>query len=678
MDKFSSRRSARLPLVGVLFLTLSACGGGGGGGGGSGGGSGNSGSLTLSRTTLDFTTNNPAQTPPSQIVGATINTTASGTVFLRVVTQGPAVANVTNIAVTSDTSGQATIVPASASTLGPGQHSATITVTACTTDISCTSGLIGSPQTIQVNYVVSGATSATAALSYRAPLNSVAADYTRSFSITTHPTYTITTTQPWLTVTPASGTSGTVTLTANLTAATVDALPSGDHTAEITVTTPGNTLRIPVTVTNAKPQLDQVTPYVALPNVSDTVVMRGQFLDQLSASSIDFLPTAGGAAISPTSVQIISATELRVTHPALASGAYPVRMRNAQGVVIDRSSARLFVADTPAYTSQTIPYPDANRRRVNGLVYDAERRMLVLSTNLIVNNAIDFANNELLRYSYTTAWGGAAPGGLRPQIDQLVLSADGRVLVDSVIPNSSSDIGRIEQLTLNGTPTGAQASARSGGFTFSSLAATSTGAILAMEGSNLNSGQGFRLFLYQPGSNALQELAITPFSDLSQSATVATSGDGLRGVVFGNSNNQSSVYDFNSATGALTRSTLSSAARSISLDRAGNRVAASSAGETVRIYDRSWTLLGTLPASTRAFVLSPRGDRAIAFDVDGKVRVFDITANVAGGAYAAIGNAITPAGDPGTIAEPIRLALTPDARTLFVAGDTRIAVVPLP
>ncbi len=671
-----ARLAARVTMAVVFSVALAACGGGGGG---SGGGSGNTGSLTLSRSTIDFVTNDPTQTPPAQVVSATISPAVQGNLFLRIVIQGPAASGVTNVVVTSETTGQATIVPASASSLGPGRHTATITVTACTSDINCASGVIGTPQTIQVTYVVNGATSSAADVSFRVPLNAVAADYTRTLSITAHPTYTIATNQPWLSVTPNSGNSGVANLTLNLTPATVDALPSGDNAAEVVVTTPGNTLRIPVTVTNAKPRLDHVAPYVARANVADTVVLRGLFLDQLTTSSIDFLPEAGGSALAPSSVQVVSASELRVAHPALSAGAYLVRMRTAQGTVIDRSTARLVVANDIPFAATVLPYPDANRRRVNGLVYDAERQALVLSTNLIVNNTISFANDELLRYTYNTSWSGAAPGGLRPQLSQLALSTDGRNLVTSTVAGSSTEAGRLELLSPLGAGLGIQVAARGNGLTFSSLAATSTGEVLAMEGSNFNTGVGFRITLYQPRNNTLRELSIAPVSDLSQGATVATSGDGLRGVLFGNLNNQSSVYEFNSSTGVLSRSSFTSSARSISLDRTGNRVAAANASEAVRVYDRNWNLLGTLPASTVAFVLTPSGNRAITFDSNRQVRQFDLTAAPVGGAFPEIGTGITPAADPVTVAaEPVRLALTPDGRTLFVAADTRVVVVPLP
>jgi hypothetical protein len=383
--------------------------------------------------------------------------------------------------------------------------------------------------------------------------------------------------------------------------------------------------------------------------------------------------------VTPTSVTAVSATELRVVHPVLAAGAYPVRMRNAQGAIIDRSSARLFVTSSPTYVAETLAYPGTDRRRINSLVYDAERRMLLVSAALIRNNVISPANNELLRYTYTTSWSAAAPGGLRPELDVISLSTDGSRLLLGSAPFSSTATGRIDLFSADMTTGFGSVNTRSGGLLFSSMAATSTGEQLLIEGSNFNTGPGFRAYRYQTRTNTLVELPFAQLNDLSQGAVVATSGNGLRGLIYGNINNTASIYEYDSSTGNITRASLAGSARQVSLDRTGDRVASGNFGsELVRIYSRNWTLLGTLPTTTIGFLISPNGQRAYTFDVDRKVHVFDLTANAAGGAYPELGTGLTPAGDPGTTAEFVRLALTPDARTLFLAGDTRIAVVPLP
>jgi hypothetical protein len=98
-------RALGVSAVLIGTLVLAGCGGGGG--------DGPQGTLTLSPTTLTFTTNDLAQAPASQFVNATINTNSSGTIYLRIVSTGPAVANINNMLNTGPTTGQGTGVPPS-------------------------------------------------------------------------------------------------------------------------------------------------------------------------------------------------------------------------------------------------------------------------------------------------------------------------------------------------------------------------------------------------------------------------------------------------------------------------------------------------------------------------------------------------------------------------------------
>lgn len=129
----------------ILLFTLSACGGGGGDSGPS---------LSLSTYALTFTASHSDSVPPaSQTVTATLNGDVSGVLFVRIVITGMAVTIPPDISFSGRT-GVATIQPASPDSLAIGTHTSTITVTACTSDIMCTSGVIGTPQTIIVTYTV--------------------------------------------------------------------------------------------------------------------------------------------------------------------------------------------------------------------------------------------------------------------------------------------------------------------------------------------------------------------------------------------------------------------------------------------------------------------------------------------------------------------------------------------
>lgn len=131
----------------ILLFTLSACGGGGGGG--------DSGpSLSLSTHALTFTASHLDAAPASQTVTATLNGNVSGVLYVRIVISDTAVSIPASISFIGRT-GVATVQPASpGSFAGTGTYTSTITVTACTSDINCTSGVIGTPQTITVTYNV--------------------------------------------------------------------------------------------------------------------------------------------------------------------------------------------------------------------------------------------------------------------------------------------------------------------------------------------------------------------------------------------------------------------------------------------------------------------------------------------------------------------------------------------
>jgi hypothetical protein len=137
----------------VLALMLSSCGGGGGGGGTSQNQS--PGTIQFSTTSVTFTAaTSYAETPQDQTITGTVTGVSAGTLYFKIVENNPNIATVTGFTVTGN-SGQASIVPASPSTLPAGKHQGSITVHACLNDATCGSGeLTGSPQTIAVTYQI--------------------------------------------------------------------------------------------------------------------------------------------------------------------------------------------------------------------------------------------------------------------------------------------------------------------------------------------------------------------------------------------------------------------------------------------------------------------------------------------------------------------------------------------
>lgn len=164
---------AALPLVG-----LAACGGGGGGD--------SPGSITLSTHQLSFAAADFDSTPMAQNIVATVQG-VSGTLYVRIEVSGDAV-SVGEVVVTGSTTGQATVTPQNARLLGPGLHTATLLVYACTTDISCSSGqLSGSPQRVDVQYTVAGIVAGDSELTYTVGNTVADGDLSHEVSVDSYP-----------------------------------------------------------------------------------------------------------------------------------------------------------------------------------------------------------------------------------------------------------------------------------------------------------------------------------------------------------------------------------------------------------------------------------------------------------------------------------------------------------
>jgi hypothetical protein len=93
------------------------------------------------------------------------------------------------------------------------------------------------------------------------------------------------------------------------------------------------------------------------------------------------------------------------------------------------------------------------------------------------------------------------------------------------------------------------------------------------------------------------------------------------------------------------------------------------------VYDPAFALLGLLPTTTVAVVVAPDGKRAYTYDgTSGEVRVFDISATNSGGAYTQM-SAVTLPGSPGS---NVRMTISLDGKTLFIAGSAQLIVQPVP
>lgn len=640
----------------AFCLFLVACSGGGGGGGDGGRNDG----LSLSTNVLTFNAPNTNSTPPSQIITATVTGVNSGTLYIKIVSTGPAVASITNIIITGSTTGQGTINPASASTLGAGTHTSTITVYACTTDPDCTSGqLAGSPQTVNVTYTITGVAASTASLNYSIGDSPVAADFTRQFNVTGYPNqnWNAASNVSWLSVLPANGNTGTATqVTASLVQAQLDVMSGGTYTGTVTLTpSSGLVVTIPVTLTIARVQVNYVSPYVAFSGVSNEVIIRGDNFNNISVQNVTF----GG--INAIAFNVISNTEVRATHPALSAGNYPVQLQNNLG--INRSLANLVVVDAPGFSEITLSYlpipPNGSASNVIGLRYDAERQALIV----VQANQSSSANNKFLRYVYSNgAWG--SPTSIPVfNLHDIALSTDGKFLLAASSGSIDSGITQIDATTLSiGTTTNDTINGTYN-YLVKSLAVANDGTAVVASAYAAFCGNMIRYRIRIPEITAMGVNTCSP-------AKVGGSADGS--MIIAGTSIAGENYAFNASTGisSPTGIPLGLTASPV-LNRSGSRIVINNN----RVYDASFTLLGNLPGTTQAVTLKPDGSRAYTYDSSGMVRTFDLTGVLVGGIYPEVGTGTTPPDNPGT---GVHMTISPDGGTLFFAGSNLVIVLPVP
>ena len=104
-----------------------------------------------------------------------------------------------------------------------------------------------------------------------------------------------------------------------------------------------------------------------------------------------------------------------------------------------------------------------------------------------------------------------------------------------------------------------------------------------------------------------------------------------------------------------------------------------------KAFDRNWHLLGEvqspMPNGTLAFALAPDGTRLYTYTMDNKLHTYDLVTAPVAGKYAEIGTGTALAGDPGVItggfSYPLRMIITPDGGTVFIASAGQIVVQPV-
>jgi hypothetical protein len=402
------------------------------------------------------------------------------------------------------------------------------------------------------------------------------------------------------------------------------------------------------------PVVASVSPYVATSGVSDTVVVRGQGFRAFTGLTVSF----GGTAATAVALSN-DGTELLATHPALAAGNYPVQLSATNHTGAIPANVSLRVLDPVAYAATTLDYP-ASTTAVRSLIYDTERQALLTVTDTAPSNPV-------VRYQYANgAWG--APTQVAGGFLDAALSANGTQLFaitgTTVVPVDPVTLALGTAVTAPSLATNSALKNIVVGYDNRALMTTS----LTTSGSTAP-------YVYDPASGAIGTLGNALNNGTPAMAALGTTAV----IVQGDPTLTSDVptYQYTAASNSLAANNSTQAAlRQNGVPPTVDRTFSRFILNGRRVFDGAFGFLGTLPDTTNAVVLKPNGTRAYAYDATaGGILVYDTSVDRNEAAYVALGAATPLAADPGT---GVRMTITPDGGTLFIAGSLRIVVLPTP
>jgi len=493
--------------------------------------------------------------------------------------------------------------------------------------------------------------------------------------------YTLTGTTAQIVVNPASPSSlgagiftGTVTITGYTCA---DPACSG--------LTPGNSQIVNITY-QIPPIVRFVAPYVATANTAGTVNIRGQGFQKFSVTGVTFGATAA------TAFTVVSDTEIQASYPVLAPGSYPVQIQapSSPGTII--SQANLVAVNAPGYAATTISYPSGSPQ-VSEFLYDAERKVLLVA---------DTAGGKVLRYSFSGSTWSSTP--IITGLSDIALSTDGQHL----LALSQTNLYQLTPALASDITTPPPTFATAGTY-FKNLAMGNDGNAVVTTGYAGSTSTALYVYTACNAINIIDTTCIPAFSQpattpaLDNSTAVGSSDGSLIAIMQGDSTLTSppGFYQYvaasdtfsaigiglnqNSIAPALGVYTPPSTTSSTTATPSTTRIVLSgkdaSNNTVTNVYDASYTLLGTLPSTTLAVAVKQdvTATHAYAFtfdSADSKVHSFDVTTSQAGAAFQeAVPGGTALLGNPGA---GVRMVISPDGGTLFLAGSTQIVVLPSP
>lgn len=548
----------------------------------------------------------------------------------------------------------------SASGAGPGGLPININTTALNVGSYTATAVVtpaygATPVSVGVTYQVSkpSLTANPNPLTYSLNSASVSGDLVKAISVgdTGYPmTWAATSSVPWVTVGTTSGatlgdgstTSISISLVSSELEKIFDVVSSGQVTFNFTrqdLTT--GTIQVPVTLNMNMPYVNYVAPYVALPNTSKEVIVRGVGFNDAAGQQLMF----GNSAAS--SFTIVSDTEIRVTHPSFTDSVNPVTISNTLG--LKRTRAKLVVVTPPTFSYTVIP-TDGVRTRT---IYDAER-VAVYTNNLGPQVSIDPPGSPRIERHRLVA-GSWVTDSLPIGVYDMIMTPDGAELV-AITSNTLYHVDLNTWAITFTLPITSAAPYNNSSFV--SLGMGNDGKALVF------GGQLAPVYLYNVLTRSFSSTNNTYYSG----GGMATSGDGSR-IFFSQSSGGGNDHYYDVSTATMVQLGVDAIGGYMSYDRTGSMLMDSGV-----VYNKQFVQIGAVLGST---TISSDGLRGFAIRDGGTgyvVRTYDLTSPT-GGTFTEIG---TPINIPDSAGRVRMLGISNDDHALFFSGLSNFIVIPMP
>jgi len=438
-------------------------------------------------------------------------------------------------------------------------------------------------------------------------------------------------------------------------------MPAGTYKANVSFNSGGSSVSTPVSLVVKAAQVTFVSPYVGTTSVAGDVIVRGFGFSTISNHEVLFGTT------SATSVSVISDTEIRASYPALAAGNYSVFVRNTTQTLPTR--AQLKVVDVPAFAYAAITRPAGATSGLlsSNLIYDAERRAILLCD---IKDVSGGTTDRLERYRFNgTSW------VTDPVIDfgyphnyttTISLSPDGTELL-------KSEFGGINHIDPAGWTTTGMGSSSS----LQPYASLGGRMAVANDGGVVGPTYSPNVFYwYDILDRNFITLATPSSSWAALNRFVSASGDGSRLILPNTVTSANTLYYYDSGNqNMVSTSAMTTLSDMVSINRTGSRYIVLNAATQHIVYDSSFSSIGSLPALDSA-IISPTGNIAYTYvSSNNTIHKYDLNSPNGSGGFTEVGTGTVLADSPGTGAS---MTISPDGGTLFLAGSLRVLITPAP